>query len=76
MELRSLHLQVRFTAPASAAWSACNAQPKTICKKVWVPTCEQKEVQCVRIRSRECRDRCVPYTVKCRNSVPECRQTN
>ena len=44
--------------------------PKTICKKVWVPTCETKEICCKRYR-RECRSRDITYTV-CKR-VPETR---
>ena len=56
--------------PGKCHTECVQCPPKTICKKCWVPTCEQKEICCTRYR-RECRTRQVPYTV-CR-VVPECR---
>jgi hypothetical protein len=44
--------------------------PKKVCKKIWVPTCEEKTIDCVKYET-ECLTKVVPYTVtKC---VPECR---
>ena len=34
--------------PGECRVECVQCPPKTICKKVWVPTCETKEINCVR----------------------------
>ena len=45
----------------------CPCPPKQCCKRVWVPTCETKEVPCT---TYQCVTEEVPYTY----SVTKCRQ--
>ncbi len=57
--------------PGACRVECVQCPPKKVCKKVWVPSCETKEINCVKYET-ECVTKVVPYTVtKC---VPECRQ--
>ena len=83
VQVRGGHWENQMHEVPSCSTDNCGnpCPPKMCCKRVWVPTCETKEVQCT---TYDCVTEEVPYTVcvrKCRTEertrmkcVSKCRE--